>query len=195
MTAPPSNVLAVRDAAIQAFKDAPELQGFDLRTIESHPGMWDRQELERYTMPTPAVLVSVLGGDEARHQGASAMEPVEFAAFIVVKGRDRDDLAVAISEQVASIVLDNRWGVGCTRRASRVRRSNLYSSNVGRKTIAMWSVSWSQDVEILTPKSADEFDDFNTAIANYVVHVEDADATNDPDDTFVSQTITDLPQE
>lgn len=191
MSAPVTPGLTLRGEIIAALKAAPELAG--VRTIEAMPGDFNDEELRRYSTRCPAVLLAVPGATGVVYTGGNVTETLQFAAFVVATGQHRDDVASAISERLGAIVAGNRWDNVSAGRPKNVRRDNLYAPALGRKTTAMWVVAWTQSYDLRTP-DADELEDFRLAIADYEVHEANDDGTNDPADTAVTQTRTELPQ-
>ena len=55
------------------------------QVVRSYGGTFNRTELKRIALKSPACLISVLGGDLERHAGQPVAHPT-IAAFVVTRG-------------------------------------------------------------------------------------------------------------
>lgn len=120
------------------------------RTVQAHGGSFNREELARIALQSPACLVAVMGGELERHAGQPVATPTIFA-FIVTRGSSaekRDEAALVLVEAVAGLVVNNGWDYADAQAPDNMRIENLYSGDIDKQGIALWSVSWQQQTDI-----------------------------------------------
>lgn len=147
-------------------------------TVESHGGRFDRQELARYSKRAPAVLVAAMSIPEMLDTPRPGRAGVQWAAFIVTRdapGATRDTQALTLAESLVRQIPGNTWGVDSTQRPDRINAENLYSGEIDRLGIAMWAVSWRQQVRLSPLKNIAELADF--AIYSGTHHIGDGPDT------------------
>jgi len=120
------------------------------RTVQAHGGSFNREELARIALQSPACLVAIMGGQLERQGGQPVANPYIFA-FVVTRGTSdekRDKAALVLVEAVAGLVVRNGWSYAHARAPDSMRIENLYSGDIDKQGIALWSVSWQQQVDI-----------------------------------------------
>lgn len=120
------------------------------RTVQAHGGSFNREELARIALQSPACLVAVMGGELERHAGQPVASPTIFA-FIVTRGSSaekRDEAALVLVEAVAALVVNNGWDYADAQAPDNMRIENLYSGDIDKQGVALWSVSWQQQLDI-----------------------------------------------
>ncbi|EGJ49048.1 phage protein Gp37 [Desulfocurvibacter africanus] len=145
------SLTAMREAIVAKIKaELPEL-----KTVESHGGRFDFAELKRVSARTPAAFAACLGVSDAQAWGSGGEVSCSalWAVFVVVASKQRDaprDLvAMALTQAVLGLLPDQRWGLDASRSSpGQIRADNLFSSVVDKIGVAMWGVSWRQEVDI-----------------------------------------------
>jgi len=157
------SLLAFRDAVVNGIKAALP----DVKSIEPHGGRFDEKELRTFGAAAPAVRVALLEltGVEGL-QGATAMK-IRCAAFVATRSTPalpRDKAALAIVTTLAATIPDNDWGLNNTQNPQAVRAANLYSGGVDSAGIALWAVTWDQQINLVEtdPATLDVFQTFRT---------------------------------
>ena len=122
-----------------------------LKTCEVHDGRWDAEEVKRWVVATPAVLVAWLGTAKAETPGVRWADcDQQLAAFVVTRDAPRlgrGEAARALVDWLLLHVPRARWGftsgagIGP---AEDLRAANLYSRAIDKTGVAMWMVSWRQ---------------------------------------------------
>ena len=131
-----------------------------LRTCEPHAGKFSLEELKKNAIPTPAVLVSTLGGKQGKGHGGpgSWTFDLSMAAFVVTRGslgKQRDVYAANICQVLLQLVPDQRWGEPAAGEAKNVVMQPLISTNSRDYAASLWSVTWTQPVTFYArPQSA-----------------------------------------
>lgn len=124
----------------------------DFHTVQAHGGTFDKDELKRIALKSPACLVALMGGPLAREGGSPTGEPTLFA-FVVTGGSSstkRNRAAIILVEEVIRLVANNSWKYECAQAPNGMRMDNLYSGEIDKEGVALWSVSWSQRTDIAT---------------------------------------------
>lgn len=140
------SLYGLRDAIVASIQSNVS----EFRVVKAHGGKFNRDELKRVAVATPAALVTVLGGPMDRH-GGQAVGVTEMAVFIVTGGNsvtNRKKDALNLVEAVCGLVNNDSWGYGTATAPTDVRFDNLYDGKVDRKGVALWVVTWSQNVDL-----------------------------------------------
>lgn len=172
------NFAALRDAAVDALQ---QTLGSAAR-VQKHGGRFTLEELKQYALQGPAVLVAVLavGPVEIASQGVEAT--LSLGAFVVVGDKPqlpRDTGALALTSALVAALPGNDFGVAVDG-ARKVRGDNLYNSALDRQGVALWAVTWQQEVA-LAQVDPDTLDDFLRCHVDYDIN---QDGTTDVADAI-----------
>lgn len=128
----------------------------ELQEVAGHPGRFDLGELKRIAMRAPAVRLAIIGAPAIAERSDERLQmDVSLAAFVITRDAPRlprDEAALNIVEAIVRLVSLNQWG----RQQQDVdfglllpremRAENLYSGEVDRRGVALWAVSWRQQI-------------------------------------------------
>ncbi len=113
----------------------------DLKECKPHAGKFSLEELKRKGMPSPSVLVSVLGAkQDTTYAGHATSFMLQMAAYVVVKdglGAPRDVRAANICQLLLSFVPGKRWGQDAIGEARDVRMHTLVSSKTKDHAVSL----------------------------------------------------------
>lgn len=132
------SITATRSAYAAALAEA--LTG---TTIKVHGGQFSADELRRWGVQAPAVLVAALGLAGLERIGGRPRADVEWVAAVLVKStpdRDRNEAALELTERVVATIA--RVAPDDTDRATQISARNGYSRELDANGVAMWVVSW-----------------------------------------------------
>jgi len=138
-------------------------------------GRVDLAEIRR-GIPTqvPAVLVVCTGTRNARLSGGNKVVMVGmFAAFVVLKGKtgpdgEREKLIAELAGRVVVRVVQETWGDDQVEGApQKVDSRNLYTGALDTNDVALWVVTWEQDISLTQDTPPAELDDFNSLLATW----------------------------
>lgn len=131
-------VAGIRETLPEAIRD----------NCRTHGGRFDKGEIKRIAMKSPAILVACLGLVDAAPDGAEGVNATfAWGAFVVTTDKPqlpRDAGALALVSILAGVVPDNRWGCDDAGYPDKIRGDNLYSGAVDGAGIALWAVTWNQ---------------------------------------------------
>ena len=145
-------ILSLRSAVVVALrKKFPEL-----KNCKTSPGRFTLGELQKEIARAPSLRVSVLGVAGTAPVGTGEVDAeLSLAIYILTVDsgigegrRERDEAALALLSGVLFVVAGNQWGVEGAQEAKKVRAENLFSSEIDRKRIAFWAVTWTQKLRI-----------------------------------------------
>lgn len=128
-----------------------------VRSIEAHGGTFTEDELKRHAVNAPALRVAILGHGRAQNQNSGEWQiPVHVAVVVLAKdeakeghGRiDRDEAASALATAVSLVVAGNRFDLSGVSRPSDVQAKNEYSGPIDKVGLALWQVTWTQDITL-----------------------------------------------
>lgn len=124
----------------------------ELKTCEEHGGRFDLSELAGLSAKTPALFVACLSIKGVSENGDETVAlNNQFAAFIVTtdkKGLTRSAAGKNIAEALSGWLPNQRFdlqGVGVPKSISA---SNLYSGKARSKAVALWAVTWQQELDV-----------------------------------------------
>lgn len=117
-----------------------------------HGGRFDKGEIRRLALKSPAVLIACLGLVNAESDGAGAVNATAaWGAFVVTTDKPqlpRDAGALVIVSALTRVVTDNRWGREDTGYPGKLRGDNLYSGQADGAGVALWAVTWQQTITL-----------------------------------------------
>lgn len=106
----------------------------------------------------PSVAVAVLSDPEIKDVAGEVVITVRFGAFCGAKGVPakggnpgikRHDGALIVKTAVAkAVALATDWGTGLAKKPKKVSAQNLSNLEVDKNDVALWVVTWDQDVTL-----------------------------------------------
>lgn len=123
-------------------------------SIETHGGAFTKNDLAVISQKTPAVRVSVTGFSKiTRHTDGRWKLPVHVAAVAIAKDSvvdkvkiDRDETALLLANVVSLAVVGHRFGFSGVFQPENIEARNEYSEDFYSAGLALWQVTWTQDV-------------------------------------------------
>ena len=129
----------------------------DLAECKPHAGKFSLEELKRKGLPSPSVLVSVLGAkQDTTYAGHVTSFMLQMAAYVVVRdglGAPRDVRAANICQKILSFVPGHSWDNQAIGEARNVRMHTLVSSKVKGHAVSLWAVTWDQPISFFQPEA------------------------------------------
>lgn len=117
-------------------------------------GAFDAGEVRRRMTQTPAVIVACLGIDQYSRRPDAWSVSGQWGAYILTRDTpewSRDlaalDLASDVLRQVARATWDAPDAFGVPDQTS-LEASNLYSGTLDSVAVALWAVTWRQDIRL-----------------------------------------------
>lgn len=149
-----SSIVTSLDTEIAAFQ-----------AVQPHGGKFNRDELKRIAMQSPAALVTILGGKVER-EGGQAVGAMNIVVFIVTRGTSielRDEAALILAEAVAGLAVENKWDYADAKAPESMQINNLFTGKIDALGVALWSASWIQqtDLAIYDSSTLDDFHRMN----------------------------------
>lgn len=134
-----------------------------LAKVYTHGGRFDLDELKRWAVQAPCVVIAPLGIRAAYIEGGQSVADVQWGIFTVtrdLKTTTRDAAALTLVEGVLSLVKsDQRWGSDDAHAVEDVRGENLFTGKLDAQGIAIWGISWKQgiDINVFDVNALDDF--------------------------------------
>ena len=126
-----------------------------LKTCKPHAGKFSLDELKKTGLPSPGLLVSVLGAKQGTSfAGGAKSFLLQMSAFVVTKdglGTPRDVAAANICQVILSIVPDKDWGLNGIGQARDVNMHTLISAKTKDHGASLWAVTWNQPISFFQP--------------------------------------------
>lgn len=135
-----------------------------LQACEPHGGRFSPEELKRWAVKGPAVLVALLNiGDPWLGNGVET--PVTLVIYIIAKDTpdaSRDVIALnlvqGIYQQLGGQTWSNEMFVS---EPEKVRAQNLFSTELDKTGIAMWAITFTQNISLgLSEQTLADLNDF-----------------------------------
>ena len=127
----------------------------DLKECKPHAGKFSLEELKRKGLPSPSVLVSMLGAtQDTTYAGHATSFMLQMAAYVVVKdglGAPRDVRAANICQLLLSFIPGQRWHEDAIGEARNIRMHTLVSSKTKDHAVSLWAVTWDQPISFFQP--------------------------------------------
>lgn len=144
-----ATILDVRQAIANKIRKIPEV----LEVVE-HGGRFSADELDRFALAAPAVVVCALGMDDVEVEGDLPVVNVQWGAFLVTVDTaeyKRDEAALFLMTKLFRVINQNeRWGFKTgVHMMKSIRGINLYSGrNTDEKGVGLWAVQWTQGFDV-----------------------------------------------
>lgn len=142
------STVAVRTAIVNTIRTA---LGATAKHVGAHSGRFDAGELARVSVNAPAVFISALAQSGINNSNGSSSATVSWAAFVVttnVPQVPRDVSALLVVDILKRVIPDNRWGLEEEAESlpKNIQAQNLFSADIDARGVAMWALSWQQDI-------------------------------------------------
>ena len=128
----------------------------ELEACKPHAGKFSLEELRKKGLPSPAVLVSVLGAkQDTTYAGPARSFMLQMASYVVVRdglGAPRDVRAANICQVLLSVVPGKAWGFRALGEAREVQMHTLVSSKTKDHAVSLWAVTWKQPISFFEPE-------------------------------------------
>lgn len=177
-------LLDLRTAMINAIQTALP----SLKEVKAHGGRFSLEELKAASARAPSVRVACLGFPDIAQSEAGVKAQTAWGAFVIAGDQTqahRDALALTLVWALALIIPGNCWSYSDTvDQARQVRADNLFSRELDKNGIALWAVTWRQEIDI-AGSDLTELNDFVLCHVDYDI--------NQDGETDLSDEI-DLPQ-
>lgn len=141
-------------------------------TVSACDGEYSADSIRRYASAAPAVHVAITGFDSDKTiisgEATAEVKPVLFLTTkrtpLVSPGRGVQILATSVLRSISEV--GQVWGLNDPAQAPRnIKGKNLYASDLDKMQVALWAISWSQLVDLV---SGDEsYDDLELLHADY----------------------------
>ncbi|MCY4584897.1 MAG: DUF1834 family protein [Bryobacterales bacterium] len=123
-----------------------------LKSCEIHDGRWNADELKRWAVGAPAILVAWTGTPRTETPGVRWTD-ADQQLIAVVATRDTPSLprgegARNLVDWLLLYLPRARWGLAGVGAAERVRAENLFSAALDKTGVAMWAVTWTQPLRL-----------------------------------------------
>ena len=140
------------NALLEAIADGVREALPELKTCAVHDGRFQAAELRRWSLRSPAVLIAWLGTPKTETPGVSWTDcDQQLAAFIMTSDRPglpRGKAARAIAAALLLLIPRARWGLSGTGAAERLQARNLFSAEIDKANVALWTVTWRQPLRL-----------------------------------------------
>ena len=182
-----SRLVAYKDEVELIFRNELPAGPDGVLHVATHVGRFGEDEVRRYLVKSPAVVLAPLNFDDIARAGGTSVFTIHYGAFVIVthkNGVSRDDIAFAIIERIG-LFLPTMW-TECGQAPTEVDAGNLYTGKIDKLGLALWAIRWKQAIQIpqLDQCDIDRLDDFLRLNATY-----NLDDPDDPDDFDAEQQI------
>lgn len=113
--------------------------------VSAHPGRLDPEALEPAGEPSPSVRIALQSVQRSSATGTGEIDArVELTAFAVAQ----DAMVLTVVDTLLPLVHRHCWGVEGAQTAIKVTAANLSSARLSRQGVAIWALTWHQDLRI-----------------------------------------------
>lgn len=127
----------------------------DLARCAPHWGRFSLETLRHKGLPSPSVLVSVLGArQDTTCAGHATSFMVHMAAYVVVRdglGAPRDARAATICQLLLTLIPGRHWHQEAIGEARSVHMHTLISEKTKDHAVSLWAVTWDQPISFFEP--------------------------------------------
>ena len=149
---------------------------------KAHGGRFSLAELKRHAVQGPAVLVACLGVVKLTPAAAGVEALCAWGAFVVCADKPllpRDAAALGLVSAMLPLVPGQTWERDDVDQPRQVRADNLYTSELDKEGVALWALTWQQEITLGQVDPA-TLDAFLTAHVDYDINQDgSADAADD----------------
>lgn len=155
------HAINVRDGIVASIRAAFPVES--VPEVGPYDGVVDRSMVERYTVRSPAVLVTILGGKTAV-VGSSVYDHLQIGLYILTKGRthtQRSNAALMIRERLANLLHHaDVYPDGTHKPPREIEWSNMFDGEIDEMGLVLWAGAWEHTVELPPLEDIDSLDDF-----------------------------------
>lgn len=153
------HAVTLRDGIVSTIRAAfPE---HAVKTVAAFDGVVDRDMLKRYAVRSPAVLVSVVGGD-TEYRGA-VQDTLKVAVYIITASAShlqRSKAALIIREHIVKL-LPRLEIANCSYQAPRKTSwVNQFDGKIDEMGLVLWEGNWEQLLSLPALENLDDLGDF-----------------------------------
>lgn len=125
----------------------------EIKQVEEYSGQLSAKGTGRVSLSPPCILVTVLSAKYQSEPGTGEVDVVaRLAAYVVsnnARSRNaRNQDALTLTDLVVIGTHGNRWGLDKVEPAKVERAENLVSAQFDDKGLAVWAVTWSQEIRL-----------------------------------------------
>lgn len=129
--------------------------------VQQQGGPFTLEEIERWTMQTPALVVACLGVPTLDVEGGMSVGNSIWGAYCMNRNMPKADRSISALDMVGTILSglpQQRWGNAASKMATKIGATNLYSSALDAKTLSLWVVRWEQAIDLpISPGNLQDF--------------------------------------
>ena len=145
------SLLTLRDGILAGFTEAFAEYAPKKVKVSAHDGRFGVEDMRRYGADAPAIVVALLGIPRIGPAAGLIRMDTRWAAFVVtndVGSLKRGPAALAIVGALARVIPGNTFGADDASEPSDVQAENLFSAEIDRHGIALWGVTWTQQLHV-----------------------------------------------
>jgi hypothetical protein len=156
--------------------------------VSKHGGEFTLESVLKYAKADPALVIAITRASTDKSQRDGSMFNVRVSAVVMARaraGEPQDARALRIASYIMGDVTrfpSHVWGLSSTvdiQAPRNIDGVNLFSAKVDVHAIALFGISWEQQIDI-TPDTAESYEDFETFHGDY-------DLGPDPDDEIEAE--------
>lgn len=123
----------------------------ELRKVEIHGGRFSVEELKNVARQAPAVYIGLLKLEKPKEFVCNTDRDAYLVASVITKDEpqvSRHLSVIDISERLSDLIIDNNWGLDFVDQQDEVIVQNFYSNNISKIGVAIYGLSWTQQVRL-----------------------------------------------
>ena len=175
------------DVVIDAIAAKLKLALVELKVAELSGGQWDLEEMRRNSTKLPGAYVTCTKTARGYQQGGKFHCVGFFLVVLAVEGRatglaappDRARAIVKLlSRALTKIAKAGDWGCGeVDSIPASISSANPYNSSIDGNNLALWGITWEQDLALVDDDVPAELPDLTSIHAEYSL----VESSNEPD--------------
>ncbi|MCY1003997.1 hypothetical protein OV079_23775 [Nannocystis pusilla] len=165
------------DTILESIKAKLEQALPELKTVEIAGGRIDLADKRRRARPLPAAFIFCGGTDNGIEQGGKAKSVGLFGVVLAVQERaagqptpgDRPRQIARIAGRALKVIIKAKvWdNPELEKPPTDVRSRNKYATDADNHDLALWAITWAQELALTSDDPPVELDDFTTLHATW----------------------------
>lgn len=153
--------------------------------VAEHVGEFRETELDRYSVTTPAIIVSTRGIRTSKFLGTGVLADLEILLFLITKPtstRSATEIGLELQTFLFKLIPYETFGLEA-RRGTEMRSDNLYDPALDDRNVSVWSFEFVLPIQVqqISQCEIDQLDEFLRLDADIDYNI--VSGSNDPDGT------------
>lgn len=152
-----TTLIEARDSYVAALQTSDVLSSLGV-TVSTHPGVFDAEQIARYSKAAPAVVVALIAFGADVEEGYLRAD-TRWAVMVLAEdrgGRPKAELAMVITAEVVDVLLTQFVNLDVEHKPQQLAATNRFDVGQDRQRLALWSVDFGAQFQLSSSDVSDD---------------------------------------